>query len=232
VDWQWLSQHVHLGDLPTWIAAIGALIAARYGFGQLRALRTQNQNQAKTLELQQRQLDDQAKNVARVEETQRKQAELLDLDIRERRAAQARGVHTQRPVIPWKDPGSGVENGYAQVFRVTNQSHGSISIIEAFFGLDDSTPQRATYSAVPKSFENTPGPHPSVLPGHGPHGGVPVARLDAGQTIDLIGPTYSEDRAKRMRGYLLFTDSDGRRWKVDNAGLLAEVGAAGEATEA
>jgi hypothetical protein len=37
--WSWLSQHVHLGDLPTWLAAVGALIAARFALGQLRTMR-------------------------------------------------------------------------------------------------------------------------------------------------------------------------------------------------
>lgn len=37
----WLSQHFHLGDVPTWLAAVGATFAAFVTFRQLRALRTQ-----------------------------------------------------------------------------------------------------------------------------------------------------------------------------------------------
>ena len=209
----WLSQHVHLGDLPTWLAAIGAAIAAWFAFGQLRALRAQNR-------LQQHQLDATAKDVAQVEATQRKQAELLDLDIRERRAAQARLIKIRRPVLPWQDPGSGVQNGYTQVLRVTNNSHGSISNLDACFAPDGETPHRAIYSAVPEITERAPG---WWAPGNEELGHVPADRLDIDQTIDLIGPTYDQQNAERTHGHLLFTDSDGRRWKINHTGQLSEI---------
>lgn len=109
----WLSQHI--GGLPTWLAAIGAIVAARFAFGQLKALRVQN-------ELQQRDLDNQASEIARVEEAQRKQLELLDLEIRDRRAAQARLVEVRRYVDPWEEPGNSVVNGFALIITVTNNS--------------------------------------------------------------------------------------------------------------
>jgi hypothetical protein len=102
----WLSHHVQLGDLPTWVAALGAIVAAVFAFGQLRALRTQNR-------LQQRELDHQAVDLTQFRETQRKQTELLDLEIRDRRAAQSRQVVVQRFVERWSEPGGPPQNGYA-----------------------------------------------------------------------------------------------------------------------
>jgi hypothetical protein len=196
----WLSQHVHLGDLPTWLAAVGAAIAAVFAFGQLKALRAQNRHQ-------QDQLDE-------VRATQRKQAELLDLDIRERRSGQARGVNVRRDVRPWQDPGSSVRKSYAQFLSVANNSRGSISDLDAFFWSDGEQPRRAMFSVDTK------------------YGHIPVERLDVGQAIEIVGPMLDQAGAERTMGYVSFTDSDGRGWKVDHAGLLTEVRAddSGQAT--
>lgn len=215
----WLSQHIHLGDLPTWLTAIGAFTAAGFAFGQLRTLRAQNQ-------LQQKQIDSQAKELARVERTQRKQTELLDLEIRDRRSAQARLVRVRRVVLPWQNPGSGVENGFAQVLRVTNSSQGPISDLDAFFAMENNSPQRALYSSDPDVTARPRGWAAEVKPGQRDLGFVPIARLDVDQTIDLIGPVYSEDKATETRNELLFTDSEGRRWRVDHSGQLTEDGPA------
>jgi hypothetical protein len=211
----WLSQHVHLGDLPTSLAAIGAIIAAAFAFGQLRALRIQNR-------LQQRELDGQTKDIARVEETQRKQTELLDLEIRERRSAQARQVEIQRFVRRWSDPGSGVENGYALFVRVTNNSHGAISNLDALFACGDETPRRGIYSQT--AIQNNPAQSSkSRLMVPRTPGPAPVERLDPGYTVNLVGPTYDKQTANATRGEFLFTDSDGRRWTTSHTGQLTEV---------
>lgn len=205
----WLSQHVHLGDLPTWVAALGALVAAGFAFGQLRALRAQNL-------LQQRELDSQAEDLAQVRETQRKQTELLDLEIRDRRAAQARQVVVQRFVERSREPGSLISNGYALFLKVINNSHGTISNIDGFFAQGQSDPLRGLYSVVgPLSGEIE-----SVRHQDGP---IPVARLDSTRSVVLVGPVGDQGAATATRGEVMFTDSDGRRWKIDHSGQLEEV---------
>jgi hypothetical protein len=210
----WLSQHVHLGDLPTSLAAIGAIIAAVFAFGQLKALRAQNR-------IQQRELNSQAKDIARVEETQRKQAELLDLEIRDRRSAQARQVEVQRFVGRWSDPGSGVDNGYALFVRVTNNSHGAISNLDALFACGDETPRRGVYSQTAVLNNPAQTSRGRFIPGA--RGPAPVERLDPGYTVSLVGPTYDRQKADATRGEFLFTDSDGRRWMSGYTGQLTEV---------
>jgi hypothetical protein len=206
----WLSYHIHLGDLPTWLAAIGALIAAAFALGQLKELRKQNATQ-------QRELDSQAEELAQVRETQRKQTELLDLEIRDRRAGQARQIEVQRFVDPWADPGSSVINGYALYIRLTNNSHSAISDIDAFFSYGNDTPSRGLYSL---SVPRTPAEVRARRKQHGP---VPVARLDPGRTVSMIGPTYDNIKANDTRGEVRFTDAEGRRWQVDHVGKLSEV---------
>lgn len=210
----WLSYHVQLGDLPTWLAAIGGLVAATFAFGQLKALRTQNANQ-------QRELDQQTEELAEVKERQRKQAELLDLDIRERRSSQARGIVIARVVDQWSPPGGAVENGYAAILRVTNRSHGAVSNLDAFFAFGTEVPQRALYSTAPPAFQEV-GPGWQVkIPTS--VGSVPVKMLDVDQTLDLIGPVRDKPQAEATVGELRFTDSDGRHWHVDHVGKLREV---------
>lgn len=206
----WLSQHVHLGDLPTWVAAIAAIIAGYFGFGQLKALRTQNQNQ-------QRELDRQDEDIEQVKQTQRKQMELLDLEIRDRRAAQARQIVIQRIVEPWKEPGSVIVNGFALFIKVTNNSHGAISDIDGYFTFNDMSPERGTYSL------REPRTNAELVAARKKHGPVPAERLDPGSTLRIVGPTYDELKANGTRGELLFTDSDGRRWKSSHTGQLSEI---------
>jgi hypothetical protein len=207
-------QNIDFGDLPTWLAAIGAFIAAVFAFGQLKALRRQNR-------LQQSQLNSQAADLDRLRETQRKQAELLDLDIRDRRASQARRVEVRQDVVPWQDPGSGVKNGFARILRVTNHSPGSINSVDGFFELPGYPKRRATFSAAPQvtqrgTVQSVPGDRPEV-------DAVPITRLEPNETIDLIGPMHSEDNARDTHAELFFTDSDVRRWKIDHKGQLTEV---------
>jgi hypothetical protein len=211
----WLSYHVQLGDLPTWLAAIGGLVAATFAFGQLKALRTQNANQ-------QRDLDQQAEELAEVKERQRKQAELLDLDIRERRSSQAKGIVVTRVVDEWSPPGGAVENGYAAILRVTNRSHGTISNLDAFFAFGTEVPQRALYSAPPRELHKVAGGWTMREPAN--VGSVPVTVLDVDQTVDLIGPVRDRPQAEATLGEVRFTDADGRYWRVDHVGKLGEVG--------
>jgi hypothetical protein len=205
----WLSYHVQLGDLPTWLAAIGAGIAAWFAFGQLRALRNQNR-------IQQQELDQQAHDLARVEETQRKQTELLDLEIRDRRAAQARLITVDRFVERWNEPDSTIQDGYALYLRVTNNSPGAISNLDAFFAQPGEVPRRGLYSLT---VARTPA---EARRNRSQRGQVPVTRLDPGTIVSLIGPTYGHQAAHHTNGELRFIDSDGRRWKLDHTGRLTD----------
>lgn len=211
----WLED-VRFGDVPTWVAAVGAIVAAAFAFSQLRVLRRQNM-------LQQQQLDTQAAELARVEEAQRKQLELLTLEIRKYRSSQARQVEVRRLVLPWQVPRSGVEDGYAVVLRVANRSSGVISMLSSWFHLDGSTKRRGDYWARPEAMERPVGWASQLEDRNADLGFIPVDRLDARETIDLIGPMYSRQDAERTAGELTFTDSEGVQWLFDGVGHLNEV---------
>lgn len=185
MSWNWFSQHFHLGDVPTWFAAVGAWVAAAFAFGQLRAVRQE---------------------LSHVKQTQDQQLELLDLEIKDRRATQARQVVVQRDVGPSPLPGGAGQNGYAPVLIVDNHSTGTISDLRAWFEIDGGGRHEALHGPT----RDTMGPGP-------------IERLDAHQATHLWGPTYSREIASTGRGELHFTDDSRRRWRIDHTGQLSEL---------
>jgi hypothetical protein len=120
-------------------------------------------------------------------------------------------VQIRHHVLPWQDPGSGIHDGFSQVVRVINKSHGAISDIAVYFELDPSGRCPGVYRAAP-DVTSRPAGWAEVSEVRARDLGVlPVDRLDADQIIDLIGPAYSEDKASVTRAEVRFTDDMGRR---------------------
>ena len=198
----WISDHIHLGDLPTWLAAIGAAVAAVFAFGQLKVLRGQ---------VEQQRLD-----LAKVEETQRKQAELLELEIRDRREAQARSVLIRTSGLTLApEAGAATERQLRKVCRVHNSSSGAIAEVNVMFMTGD------TASPAAFAYDDTPTGGMVTLPKK--ELSMPVERIDAGSTVMFLSIGRPEELAEATTYEVTFKDSRGRRWRVDAEGQLHDA---------
>jgi hypothetical protein len=208
------------GDVPTWIGAIATLlgvvaaaVAALFVYRQLKELRTQSKLQIDAAAKQEAEL-------AEVRKVQGRQLEQLELEIFERRSAQARQIRLNRAVVPWGID-QGITSGHTLAMLIENTSHGAISNITARYtlpGTDNEpgvyaywwSPQQAASLRTPDDLKSR-----RIL--------MPVAIVDPGKMVQLTAHPRAERDARQLGGIVRFTDAEGRHWEVDQTGVLREL---------
>ncbi len=199
----WWSDHFHLGDVPTWLAAVGAGIAALFAFGQLRALRSQVQMQRAEL--------------ADVAEAQRRQMDVLELEIRDRRETQARQIlisSNGKEFAYGAEAASENERSFRKTCVVENASLGAISTVRVIF----KTPEGEAVPENARPVRREDG----IFVQTRATAVLPIDRMDPDTAIKFSGPVDPETVVTSTTCEVRFRDAAGRRWLVDATGQLHE----------
>ena len=148
--------------------------------------------------------------LAEVSETQRRQAEVLELEIRDRREAQARAVVINSPGVTFAD-GVRASSETGRLFRkvciVENSSSGAISNVNVTFRTELITSAAALAYVVPAAERRIVTRLTEKT--------IPVERIDPGTAIRFLSIVRSEDLARSTTYEVTFTDAAGRKWRVD-----------------